>query len=373
MNNVDSRSTDFLIEHRAPPVVVNFWTVLRQIVIAAVDLYLAVSLLYLAARLAGVDAAAGLVALMTEFLHLFLLTSLPVIIITLVARSYRRAAILSLHGIAFIWLFGVLFLPQPTPACLNDCQPIDVLTFNIVAGRMPDADLRATLLASGAEVIALQEVGMGQQAFLEAYLAEAYPHQSHRTNDIGSEIRLAVLSIYPIVDTALYADPATGLPSVMTANLNVNGRVLRVINVHAAPSQINTDGYTFRAHSALQLAAEIAAATPDIPIVLLGDFNTTDQSSAYGYLIDAGLSDAFRAAGSGFSPTYPAPGFDAPRWLHASEDTGYKTGEVTIPPVVRIDHVLHSEHFEAVNAMRGTETSSDHYPVQVSLHWYSNR
>lgn len=372
MNNVDSRSTDFLIEHQAPPVVVNFWTVLRQVVLAAVDLYIAVSAFYFAGRFLKFDIA-GVIALTSEFLHYFLLSSIPVVIITLIARSYRRAALLSVHAVTFIWLYGALFVPQAAPICLDDCIALDVMTFNTVAGRMDNSELRATIAASSADIVVLQEVSPDQGTYLQRHLDELYEHQAYRLSAIGSERGLAILSSYPIIDTSLYNDPATGLPTVMVATLNVNGQALRIVNVHASPPYFSKKGYRPRSASAIAVAADIVAGNGSLPALLVGDFNATDQSAAYRQAIEAGFTDAYRQAGTGFGPTYPAPGFYAPRWLQYPQYTGYKSDGFTIPAVVRIDHIMHSEHFETASAQRVSETPSDHYPVQASIYWYLNR
>lgn len=372
MNNVESRSTDFLIEHQAPPAVINLWTVARQMVIAAVDLYIAVTVLYFVARIVHFDAW-GIIALVSEVVHLLLISAIPVVLITLLARSYRRAAALSLHGVAFLWLFGALYLPQPAPLCLDDCQSLNMMTFNITAGRAPNADLQAALLASGAEIIALQEVAPSQADYLERHLSDRYAHQSYRVNDSGGELGFGILSTYPIIDTTLYNDPETGFPSVMTATLNVNGRALRVINIHAAPPYISDKGYRSRSEATIALATEIATVHSNAPTVLLGDFNATDQSDAYQLATGAGLTDAYRAAGYGLAPTYPEYGFYALRWLQYPSYNGYKADGLSIPPLVRIDHVFVSQHFEAASAQRANDTPTDHYPIQAEIYWYFNR
>jgi endonuclease/exonuclease/phosphatase family metal-dependent hydrolase len=105
--------------------------------------------------------------------------------------------------------------------------------------------------------------------------------------------------------------------------------------------------------------AAFAAAHP-IPLIVLGDFNAGDLSSAYG-IVTRTLRDAWREAGWGAGNTFPGAdspgssrrivaGIPAPMWL------------------VRIDYVFHSDHWRAVSAWIGPwDGFSDHRPVAARL------
>jgi endonuclease/exonuclease/phosphatase family metal-dependent hydrolase len=95
------------------------------------------------------------------------------------------------------------------------------------------------------------------------------------------------------------------------------------------------------------------------PVIVGGDFNMTEHSPDH-RLISSHLNDAYRAVGAGlghsfprrgsFPPTFPAP------W-----------------PMLRLDYVWHSEHFEPVWAYRGDAGHSDHHPIVVGLRWSQAR
>jgi endonuclease/exonuclease/phosphatase (EEP) superfamily protein YafD len=93
-------------------------------------------------------------------------------------------------------------------------------------------------------------------------------------------------------------------------------------------------------------------ATANGPGIMLGDFNTTDQSDLYKLVQDTGLTDAFRAVGWGFGLTWP---------VHF--------GRANTPPLVRIDYIWFTKHFGAVDAWVGPQTGADHLPVLAELTW----
>ena len=94
----------------------------------------------------------------------------------------------------------------------------------------------------------------------------------------------------------------------------------------------------------------------DQPAVLIGDLNATDQSEEHAILTGLGLVDAFRAAGFGFGPTFPS-----------HQGYGYPFKQAI--PLVRVDYVFHTRHFEPVRAWVGPDVESDHLPVIAELIW----
>ena len=90
----------------------------------------------------------------------------------------------------------------------------------------------------------------------------------------------------------------------------------------------------------------------DGTIVVLGDFNMTDQSSRYRRLTQR-LSDAYREAGWGFGHTFPDV---------------EKVGPIPIPfPLVRIDYVFHSWNLTAEKATVGANGGPDHRYLVAEL------
>ena len=83
------------------------------------------------------------------------------------------------------------------------------------------------------------------------------------------------------------------------------------------------------------------------PLVVLGDFNLTDQQSLYPALTRR-LRDAHRDSGWGLGFTFTRfPSIGLPMW--------------------RIDYVFHSTHLVAVRTTVGNYGGSDHRPVIADL------
>jgi endonuclease/exonuclease/phosphatase (EEP) superfamily protein YafD len=92
------------------------------------------------------------------------------------------------------------------------------------------------------------------------------------------------------------------------------------------------------------------------PAIVLGDFNSTDQSDVYCILTER-LTDAHRVAGWGFGHTFPAY-------------RGWYQGIPIVPRQVRIDMILYSRDLQALRSRVGSaHGESDHLPVMAELIW----
>jgi endonuclease/exonuclease/phosphatase family metal-dependent hydrolase len=93
-----------------------------------------------------------------------------------------------------------------------------------------------------------------------------------------------------------------------------------------------------------------------IPIVLLGDFNVSDDNKVYSYIVDSiGLKDAWTGAGN----KTDSSSFTYHGW---KSDVGLS----------RIDYIFISRHFDVTRANRNAEKMdgiypSDHFGVEVDL------
>jgi endonuclease/exonuclease/phosphatase (EEP) superfamily protein YafD len=89
-------------------------------------------------------------------------------------------------------------------------------------------------------------------------------------------------------------------------------------------------------------------ATEQGPLIIGGDFNTTDQTYSYD-LMAAHFHDTFRETGSGLGFTFPAD-------------------REPIPPLARIDYVFHGgDVLSIASHVWPTSGGSDHRPVWVRL------
>ncbi len=321
---------------------------LGRLLLAAVDVYAVGICLYLLLRI-FTGYRLWPLALASNLLHWLLLPAFILLPIILWRRRWPTAGMLAAGLIAFIWLFGGLFLPRstiPTVHAGSD-QTLTVMTLNTNDDNATPEELIPLLHDSGADIVALQEVGPVLAAALDDNLLDEYPYRDY----IGYGVPgIGLLSRYPIVEHKIIVNE-TAFPYLITT-LSVDGQKLFVINVHPPPPALTSrEGY--RSQSIGEISFFVDLATGGKPTILMGDFNAVDQSADYRLLVDAGLHDAFREAGWGFGSTWPdrdvAPVFEN--------------------PVIRIDYVWHTDHFEAQQAWVGPGTGSDHRPVLAELVW----
>lgn len=331
---------------------------IRLILVACTDIYALGLLLYFLARLLT-GFRLWPVALFSNFLHFALLPALVLLPIMLALHRRRRAILVALPVLAFVWLYGGLFLPNTaaTADCANPgCVKLTLMTFNLGDGgtETPPEDIMKAVLESGVDIAGFQEVTAAQADMMQSRLSSTYPYQI--SHEAGKNVHgIALISRYPILEwKPFYGNPQI-MPS-LDATLDVRGRRLRVLVVHPPPPAWSPDWrrmYQARAVGEVRLYTERIG---DQPTVLLGDLNATDQSEEHTILMKSGLVDAYRTAGFGFGPTFPS-----------HEGYGYPLKRAI--PLVRLDYILHSRHFEALRAWVGPDVESDHLPVLAELIW----
>src|SRR4051794_25092186 len=91
-------------------------------------------------------------------------------------------------------LYGQLFLPRPTWAFVRN-EGLTVMTFNSMLGNPQPAGVVAAIRASGADVVAIQELSRPVATVIERDLASEYPYQelAPQHDDTG----MGVISRYP--------------------------------------------------------------------------------------------------------------------------------------------------------------------------------
>jgi vancomycin resistance protein VanJ len=280
---------------------------------------------------------------MNDWAHWLLLPALLLLPLAIWRRRWLIALMLGAGAAAFVWAYGPLFLPHSSEDAGG--QSFVVMTANV--GEMaPDsfARLITVLGGSDADIIGLQELSDLQAAVIESELGELYPHQA-----LLPAPRYAgkgLLSRYPILEADMPFRLDGYTLTHMRAVVDIDGLPVTVISAHLPPRSRNGAALVENPYAADMLAMLIEAATVDGPGILLGDFNFTDQNNQHTRVRSAGLIDAFRAAGWGFGLTAPA------RF-----------------PLVRIDYIWHTGHFQAIKAWVGPYTGADHLPVLAELAW----
>lgn len=282
-----------------------------------------------------------------QFRPWLLLLAGPVLLVALAQRRAWTAAVLAAGLTLGLAQYGrPLAETLGLTGELGARAPADfqVRTWNLGVDRADPARLVQRLRERAADVVALQEIGDGQRAAIEAGLADLYPARVFRGEGRSS---LAFLSRVPFEEVR-FEQPAEGKPWLSVV-VDLGGRRVRLIGVHvSAMVALLSRWWGDRA----VLEQVLADADGALPTVVLGDFNSTPASGEYALVRGAGWTNAFEAVGRGFGFTWPVSG----RWRG-----------VPLPPLVRIDHVWTKGGLEPVSCSVGSEAGSDHLPLDAGL------
>lgn len=275
----------------------------------------------------------------------------PLALIALVAMA-RRSRALAL-ACACGALLGVVTVGAGFPLGVPRAEPagpaITVLTYNTFGHSQCAACAIATIRAADADLVALQELTPAIAEAIERELAEAYPYRV-LAPDPGV-IGMGTISRYPLRATG-EALPGTWyiVPQILT--LDFMGREVTVLNAHPAATPIAPGPRMERSVRDREAQARSIADFAVVrsgPLLAPGDYNTTERNVAYDILTGP-LRDAWREAGRGPGHTFPG-------------------GEqYPLPWLVRIDYILHSSHWRAVEArVLPWDGVSDHRAVFARL------
>ncbi|NDJ52340.1 MAG: hypothetical protein GYB68_04535 [Chloroflexi bacterium] len=320
------------------------------VLIAAINAYLAGTLAYLLLWRLGANPL-GLAEFVVNFLPWLLSPFLIVTSISLIRRDWRRTALSGAVVIVFLGLYGGLLLPQAPPRCEEPCVPLRLMTLNSGIGiNNADPEAMAQLISrEQPDIVAFQELGRSQADVLERDLSDDYPYiaffiEGERVTGTG------VMSRYPIIDQQLiYIYTANSHMPHMRTVVEIEGQPVTVVSAHPLPPAFG-GGYRSRTLPVMpELMTEIDA--DKHPIILMGDFNMTDQSRDYAWFIDQGFVDTFRETGWGLGLTFPT----------------FSRSHRPLPPLVRIDYIWVTDSFLPQRAWVGDHVASDHLPVLADV------
>ena len=235
------------------------------------------------------------------------------------------------------------YMPKPKPPVAG--ETITVMSINLLgANRNTDA-IVAEAVATRPDVLLLQEYRSRWHAAFQPALAADYPHMACaiREDNFG----LAVYSRQPLVGAADMWVPlgTAGTPQARAVVL-VDDREVAFYNVHLMPPR--SLGRTVEQR---QEFADLMdrLRREELPIVLCGDFNFSNDTAFADELERLGLVDAHRISGRGRGSTWCRLG--PLRWL----------------PGIRLDHVFVSKELTSTASRAGTGSGSDHRPVIADI------
>lgn len=258
---------------------------------------------------------------------------IPLLLVAAVLRRSATALVaLLLPAIVWVNLFG----GQVTDKA-GEGGNLTVVTHNVNAENPDPAGTAKDIVASGADVVALEELSGDALSTYRQGLAKAYPYHT-------IEGTVGLWSKRPLTDTRP-VDTKMGWNRALRATVTaVDGQQFAVYVAHLPSVRVNPQkGFTANPRDASAKAlGEAIAADPVQKVVLLGDLNGTmnDRSLAP---VTSQMRSAQGAAGDGFGFSWPASF-----------------------PMARIDQIM-MKGMSPVKAWVMPSTGSDHLPVAASV------
>jgi endonuclease/exonuclease/phosphatase (EEP) superfamily protein YafD len=229
----------------------------------------------------------------------------------------------------FCLRFGPSLVSLPVPLA-PDAATVRVLSWNVLYKNHDQ--MESALLSASADVVALQECVRPHHSIIQnsAALRERYPYQFLAPRQRGHNT--CMLSVYPI----LAQGSSTG-PSLQWTRLDLGGeRTLLLVNTHLNSGDFSATGYlptqydpSRRDRQIVRLRAVIdPLLLGNEPLLLVGDFNTTEGEVAYNE-IARGLTDAHREVGWGTGHSWRLK----PSWPFGLIRIDYQWGSSRVTPV----------------------------------------
>ncbi|MEV6951016.1 endonuclease/exonuclease/phosphatase family protein [Streptomyces sp. NPDC051183] len=295
---------------------------------------------------AGITDRAGLGSLVETFLPWFGLLVPVLLAAALRRRSASAVLALLLPSVVWLNLFGGLLGDKSRPG-----GDLTLVSHNVDAGNPDPAGTARDLAASGADVLALEEITPQAKPLYEEGLEKAYPYHTVQ-GTVGLWSRMPLSDTRP-VDIKMDAGPLGDTKPVdvkMAYNRALRTTVatdqgpLAVYVAHLGSVRVlpRTGFWTGSRDRGAKALAEALAAEHNERVVLLGDLNGTTGDRAFDD-ITSRLRSAQDAAGDGFGFSWPA------RF-----------------PVARIDQIL-VRGVEPKNSWVLPATGSDHLPVAAAI------
>lgn len=269
-------------------------------------------------------------SLLETFLPWTGLLVLPLLVAALLRRS--ALALVSLLLPVLVWggIFGGRLIDKTEAG-----GDLTIVSHNVNDENPDPAGTARALAASGAQVIALEELKKSEIPKYEDALAAAYPHHSVQGT-------VGIWSTFPLGDTR----PVAIMPwtRALRTTVDTPKGPVAVFVAHLPSVRVRLEaGFTANGRDeAIGLLAGAVAEEPSARTVLVGDFNGTADDRALDP-ITARMRSAQEAAGNGF-------GFSWPAGL----------------PLARIDQVFVAG-LRPVAAWTLPATGSDHLPVAASV------
>ncbi|MEU6670274.1 endonuclease/exonuclease/phosphatase family protein [Streptomyces sp. NPDC046727] len=303
----------------------------RGIVLAVLALLLALVML-VHSRIPNVI---GNLGSLTETFLPWLGLAVPVLLVLgLIRKSATALIAVTLPAIVWLNLFGGLLTDKSGGG--GDLGDLMVATHNVNADNPDPAATATDVAASGADVLALEELPASSVPVYEKALAPTYKHHAV----VGT---VGLWSRYPMTDVHA-VDIKLGWKRAMRATVTTPRGPVAVYVAHLPSVRVKMEaGFTARQRDkSADALGEAIADEPLKQVVLLGDLNGTMNDRSLN-AVTSQLRSTQGAAGSGFGFSWPASF-----------------------PMARIDQIM-VKGVEPESSWTLPRTNSDHLPVAARV------
>lgn len=291
------------------------------------------------------------IALLNNLLHLMLLPALILFPIALLTRRWLLVIMLFLPFRVVAQDTIPMFLRVNSPLPNDDQTVISILSYNILARGGTYTQTVNIIRDSGADIVALQEIGLPVANIIQTELSEAYPHMAVNPNPIATAGQ-AVLSRYPITDDTYWRNEE--LPVYLGHQrtlIDIDGTEIVIYNIHPVHPGMTGLNVAIRTDDIHLITDRAQVDMQTTPTIIVGDFNMTPKTADYAHLTDL-LTDSHSEAGYGLGYTFPAEYY----------------GIFSAFPLARLDYLFHDTRWQALHTeVLADAGGSDHYPLFVQL------
>jgi endonuclease/exonuclease/phosphatase family metal-dependent hydrolase len=280
--------------------------------------------------------------------------AMPMIVLVPVALAAQRKSLITLAVAAAVLAWPIMGLHIPWNNATDSQTPfLRFLTCNTHRGQLDPEAFKSALADMRPDVVALQDWSSEQKEGLferkiwnsrrdgELYFASRWPISNAKPIHLQEpppapfRVRLGAAEYYRLL-TPL------GAVSVINVHLASPHEALQAMREfdHTSPEQL---AYNMRCRDLESATIQAFAARLRDPLVILGDFNTPDESVLYRQYWQT-FTNAFSAAGFGFGSTH-----------------------VSSVSSVRIDHILLGNGWATRNCWLAAPAGSPHRPLVADL------
>jgi endonuclease/exonuclease/phosphatase family metal-dependent hydrolase len=228
---------------------------------------------------------------------------------------------------------------------------LHVLTYNVNWGGLRPDSAVAIIQRSGADIVCLQETNPQWEQYLRQALEAEYPFAEFRDSETRMGGGLGFMAKVPARQVA-YVPSETGWFDGWIMKFETSIGPVQALNVHLRPPVSDrgswVSGYfTTGDDRQREMERFYRMRAPQVPTLVMGDFNDTENSPVIRWLEARGLTNAL-------------PQFD-----HYSPTWKWQTSVVTLKR--RMDHILYSSELDCSAARVIAADASDHLPVEAIL------